>query len=51
VFSSPIYVVYLKGKDHLRDLVRLGWEDNIKVDLKEVGWECVECIHVAQKSD
>jgi hypothetical protein len=24
------------------------WEDNIKVDLKEMGWEGVDCIHLAQ---
>jgi hypothetical protein len=31
-----MYLVYLKGRDHLGDLVRHGWEDNIKVDLKAV---------------
>jgi hypothetical protein len=20
-----------------------AWEDNIKMDLKEIGWECVDC--------
>jgi hypothetical protein len=27
---------------------RLRWEGNIAMDLKEVGWELVDCIHVAQ---
>ena len=27
---------------------RCGWEDNIKVDLQEVGWECVDWIHLVQ---
>jgi hypothetical protein len=24
------------------------WEDNIKMDLKEIGWECVGWIHMAK---
>jgi hypothetical protein len=27
---------------------RLRWEDNIKTELKEIGSECVGCIHLAQ---
>jgi hypothetical protein len=30
---------------------RRRWEDNIKMDLKETGWEGVDCIHVAQDRD
>jgi hypothetical protein len=26
-------------------------EDNIKVDVKETGWERVDCIHVAEDVD
>jgi hypothetical protein len=26
---------------------RHGWENNIKMDLKEVGWEGVDWIHLA----
>jgi len=24
------------------------WEDNIRMDLRETGWECVDWIHVVQ---
>jgi hypothetical protein len=27
------------------------WKDNIKVNLKEKGWEGVQCIHLAQDRD
>jgi hypothetical protein len=27
---------------------RRRWEDNIKIDLKEMGWECVDRIYLAQ---
>jgi hypothetical protein len=27
------------------------WEDNIRMDLKEIGWEDVECMHLAQDRD
>jgi hypothetical protein len=27
------------------------WEDNIKMDLKEIGWEGVDRIHLAQGKD
>jgi hypothetical protein len=30
---------------------RRRWEDNIKMDLKEVGWEGVDWIHMAQDRD
>jgi hypothetical protein len=30
---------------------RHRWEDNIKMDLKEIGSEAVDCIHVAQDRD
>jgi hypothetical protein len=28
----------LKGRDHLEDRIR--WEDNIKMDHREIGWGC-----------
>jgi hypothetical protein len=28
----------LKGRDHLKDL-RMGWGDNIKMDLREIMWQ------------
>jgi hypothetical protein len=27
------------------------WEDNIKMDLRKIGWEVVEWIHLAQDRD
>jgi hypothetical protein len=37
-------------KRPLREL-RCGWEDNIIVGLKEVGFESVYCIHLAEARD
>jgi len=30
---------------------RHRWEDNIRMDLKEIGWEVVDCIHLAEDRD
>ena len=30
---------------------RSRWEDNIKVNLKELGWEVVNWFHLAQETD
>jgi hypothetical protein len=39
-----------KGKRPLgRSMHR--WEDNIKMDLREVVWKCVDWIHLAQDKD
>jgi hypothetical protein len=27
------------------------WEDNIRMDLRKVGWEGVDCIHLPQDRD
>jgi hypothetical protein len=27
------------------------WEDNIKIDLRKIGWEGVDWMHVAQNRD
>jgi hypothetical protein len=32
-------------------IFRCRWEDSIKMDLKEIGWEGTEWIHVAQDTD
>jgi hypothetical protein len=39
-----------EGKRPLRTL-RRRWEDNIRTDLREVGWEVVEWINLAQDRD
>jgi hypothetical protein len=30
---------------------RLRWEDGVRMDLKETGWEVVDWIHLAQDMD
>jgi hypothetical protein len=30
---------------------RRGWKDNIRMDLREIGWEYVNWIHLAQDRD
>jgi hypothetical protein len=40
----------LKGSGHSEGL-RRGWEDNIKMDLREIGWEVVDWIHLVQVRD
>jgi hypothetical protein len=37
----------LKGRDRSED--RRRWEDNIRIDLREIRWEGVEWIHLAQE--
>jgi hypothetical protein len=38
-----------EGKNYLED--RRKWEDNIRMDLRETGWEGVEWMHLAQDND
>jgi hypothetical protein len=38
----------LKGRDRSH---RLRWEDNIRMDLREVWWEGVGWIHLAEDRD
>jgi len=37
----------LKGRDHVEHL-EVDGEDSIKTDIRQIGWEAVACIHVAQ---
>jgi hypothetical protein len=39
----------LKGRGHSEGLGRR--EDNIRMDLREIGWKVVEWIHLAQDRD
>jgi hypothetical protein len=44
----------LVGKPEERRPLRIPrhkWEDNIKTDFREVGFELVDCIHLAQVRD
>lgn len=29
----------------------MGFEDNIEIDLEEISWKDVDCVHVAKDSD
>jgi hypothetical protein len=40
---------YLRIRDHLED--KHGWEDNIRMDLKGIGWEGMDVIHMPQDRD
>jgi hypothetical protein len=39
----------LQEKFHLEDSRKRAY--NVKMDLKEIGWECVDWIHLAQVTD
>jgi hypothetical protein len=39
-----------EGKRQLGRL-RRTWEDNIRMDLRETGCECMDCVHLAQDRD
>jgi hypothetical protein len=44
--SVQDFVGKLKGKRELRR-PRHRWEDGIRIDLREIGWECMEWIQLA----
>jgi hypothetical protein len=42
----------LVGKPERKKLLRrLRWVDNIKLDLRDIGWDGVDCIDMVQDSD
>jgi hypothetical protein len=47
------YKVFVGKPDRKKQLGRpkCRWEDNIRVDLREIGWKSVERIHLAQDWD
>jgi hypothetical protein len=45
-----ILVGKLEGKRSL-GRYRRGWEDNIRIDLREIGWEVVDWTHLVQDRD
>jgi hypothetical protein len=47
------YNILVEKPEGRRPLGRLRhrWEDNIKMDLGETGWEAVDWIHLAQNRD
>jgi hypothetical protein len=51
-YEKCIYVLVVKpeGKRKL-GIHRRRWEDNIRTNLREIGWERVDWMHVAQDRD
>jgi hypothetical protein len=45
--SDKILIGNPEGKG-LLGRIRCRWEDNIKMDRTEIGWECVDWNHLAQ---
>jgi hypothetical protein len=41
----------LKGRDHLEGRRRCRWENNIRTDFREIEWDGVEWMHLAQDRD
>jgi hypothetical protein len=39
-----------KGKIHLGRL-KHKWEDNIKMDIRDIGWSDMDCVDLAQDRD
>jgi hypothetical protein len=39
------------GRNSLQQKPRVRWEDNIKMDLNDIGWDGVDWIHMAQDRD
>jgi hypothetical protein len=48
--AYKILVEKPEGKRSLRRS-RRRWEDNIRMDLREIGWEYVDWIHMTQNRD
>jgi hypothetical protein len=48
--AYSILVGISKGKRPLRR-PRCRWGDIIRMDLREIGWEVVDCMHLAQDRD
>jgi hypothetical protein len=48
-----VYKILVGEPEGKRPLVRLRrrWEDNIRMDLRESGWEDVDWMHLAQDMD
>jgi hypothetical protein len=48
-----VYKTLVRNPELIRSLgrSRRKWEDNIRTDLREVGWEGVDWIHMAQDRD
>jgi hypothetical protein len=47
------YKILVGKSEGRRSFVRYNrrWKDNIRMDVREIGWEVMERIHLAQHSD
>jgi hypothetical protein len=52
-YMRNVYKILVGKPEWKRPLVRSRrrWEDNIRIDLREVGWESVVWFHLAQERD
>jgi hypothetical protein len=41
----------VKERNHVEDKGVDGMDDDINMDLKEMGWQCVDRIHLVQDTD
>jgi len=50
---KSVYTIFVRKPERKRPLARprRRWEDNIRMDLRETRWECVDWIHLAQDRD
>jgi hypothetical protein len=50
---SYTFYIFVRKSEKKRPLgrYRCRWEDNIRIDLREIGWEGVNWIHLAQDRD
>jgi ribosome biogenesis protein Nip4 len=48
--AHNILVGKSEGKRPLR-IPKHRWEDNIRMDLREIGWDDVDWLHLAQEND
>jgi hypothetical protein len=48
-----VYRVLVRNPEEKRPLgrPRRRWVDNIKIVLREIGWDCMDWINLAQESD
>jgi hypothetical protein len=46
-----VYFLYIVERDHWEDQDVGGWVDNIKIDLREIGWDGMDWIDLAHDMD
>jgi hypothetical protein len=46
-----VYAIFVRKRERKRPPGRRRWKDNIRMDLREIRWEGVECIHLAGDRD